>query len=116
MTRRTCLRPPYSPDPFGWQFEEEFGAPDLVVASEPYTLAAQTQDKWFRPVSETGLTEERWVKAIEIRPVGKQATAIMHHALAFLEQQEEESEMSAGSVETGSRGAMGGRKARRDVP
>ncbi len=103
------LPPPAEfPDPFGWQFEEEFGAPDLVVASDPYTLAAQTQDKWFRPVNETGLTEERWVKAIEIRPIGKQGTAIMHHVLAFLEQQEEEGEMSAGSVQTTSRGAMGG--------
>ena len=92
----------------GWQFEEQFGAPDLVVASEPYTLEAQTQDKWFRPVTETGLTEERWVKAIEIRPVGGDTKAIIHHVLAFLEQEEEESEMSAGSVQTSNRGSMGG--------
>ena len=100
--------PAVFPDPYGWQFEGQFGTPDLVVASEPFTLAAATQDKWFRPVTETGLTEERWVRAIEIRPVGKDGKAIIHHVLAFLEQQEEETEMSAGSVQTSSRGSMGG--------
>jgi hypothetical protein len=55
-------------DPTGWQFAEQFGQPDLVIKSPPYTLAANTQDKWFRPTSETGLTEPRWVRAIEIRP------------------------------------------------
>ena len=47
---------------------KQFGAPDLVLKSTPYTLAAETQDKWFRPVSDTGVTEPRWVRAIEIRP------------------------------------------------
>ena len=30
-----------------------------------------TQDKWWRPVTPTGLTEPRWVKAIEIKPAGQ---------------------------------------------
>ena len=56
-------------DPLGFQLADQFGEPDLIVASEPYTLEAVTQDKWFRPTTPTGLTEPRWVKAIEIRPV-----------------------------------------------
>src|SRR5688572_21565415 len=59
---------PTFPDPTGWQLEKDFGKPDLILKSPPYTLAARTQDKWFRPVTETGLTEPRWVRAIEIRP------------------------------------------------
>ena len=51
--------PPSFPDPTGWQLAKEFGAPDLVLKSPPFTLAARTQDKWFRPGTETGLTEPR---------------------------------------------------------
>jgi len=96
-------------DPLGFQLEDEFGVPDLIIASDPYTLEAETQDKWFRPVTETGLTEPRWVRAIEIRPVGPDATTITHHVLAFLQQDEEETEYNVGPVITSSRGgSMGG--------
>jgi len=76
------------PDPLGWQFAKQFGAPDLVIKSDPYTLAAHTQDKWFRPVSETGLTEARWVRAIEIKPSTLAGRRTVHHVLASLEQKE----------------------------
>jgi hypothetical protein len=45
---------PVFPDPTGWQLEKDFGKPDLILKSPPFTLAARTQDKWFRPVTETG--------------------------------------------------------------
>jgi mono/diheme cytochrome c family protein len=76
------------PDPMGWQLAKEFGPPDLVIKSPPYTLAAHTQDKWFRPVSEIGLTEPRWVRAIEIKPASMAGRRIVHHVLASLEQKE----------------------------
>ena len=101
--------PPVFPDGAAWQFAEQFGEPDLVVRSEPYTLAAETQDKWFRPEVETGLAEERWVKAIEIRPSYPDGRRIVHHALAYLVQDEDPDEMtvrSAATIESGS--AMGG--------
>ena len=95
------------PDRRAWQFGENFGEPNLVVRSEPYTLAAETQDKWFRPEVETGLTEERWVKAIEIRPSYPDGRRIVHHTLAYLVQEEDPDEMTAQSAAiTGS--AMGG--------
>lgn len=85
------LPPPVEfPDPNRWQLADQFGEPDLIVKSEPYTLAAQTQDKWFRPVVETGLTERRWVRAIEMKPSYPDGRRIIHHALAFLEQDEDE--------------------------
>jgi len=80
--------PPRFPDPTGWQLAKEFGQPDLVIKSAPYTLAAHTQDKWFRPVTETGLTEPRWVRAIEIKPASIVGRRIVHHVLASLEQKE----------------------------
>jgi len=75
-------------DPNAWQLEKDFGPPDVVIKSPPYTLAARTQDKWFRPVSDTGLTEPRWVRAIEIKPSGD-GRRIVHHVLTTLEQGEE---------------------------
>ena len=104
------LPPPADfPDPNEWRLLGDFGEPDLVIASEPYTLEAVTQDKWFRPTTPTGLTEPRWVRAIEIKPAGNDARTITHHVLAFLQQDEEESPMSAGIVEASTRGgAMGG--------
>ncbi len=78
------------PDPNRWQLAEQLGAaPDLVIRSKPYTLAAKTQDKWFRPVVETGLTEARWVRAIEVKPVRASDRKIVHHVLAYLLQPEQ---------------------------
>ena len=87
---RDDLPPPREfPDPNRWQLADRFGEPDLIIKSEPYTLAAYTQDKWFRPVVETGLTEPRWVRAIEIKPSFPDGRKIVHHILAFLLQDEE---------------------------
>jgi len=77
------------PDPNGWQFAQDFGPPDLVITSPPYTLAARTQDKWFRPTSETGVTEPRWVRAIEIKPSSPGGRRITHHVLTTLVQREQ---------------------------
>jgi len=83
------LPPPVEfPDPNRWQLADQFGEPDLIVQSEPFTLEAYTQDKWFRPIVETGLSEPRWVRAIEIKPSYPHGRRIVHHALAFLEQGE----------------------------
>ncbi len=76
------------PDPNSWQLADQFGEPDLIVRSEPFTLPAVTQDRWFRPTVPTGLTEARWVRAIEMRPSYPEGRKIVHHALAFLIQQE----------------------------
>jgi hypothetical protein len=71
-----------------WQFAEQFGGPpDLVVKSTPYTMPALAQDAWWKPrSSKTGLTEPRWVRAIEIRPSTVPGRKITHHALARLQQ------------------------------
>ena len=77
------------PDPTGWQLAKQFGPPDLVIKSPPYTLAPRTQDKWFRPMTDTGLTEPRWVRAIEIKPSYPDGRRIVHHVLTTLQQAEE---------------------------
>ena len=52
-----------------WNYADLFGGPpDLVIRSTPYTIAALAQDQWWKPEVPTGLIEDRWTRAIEIRP------------------------------------------------
>jgi hypothetical protein len=77
------------PSEQGWNFAAALGQePDLIVRSTPYTMPARGQDAWWKPVVETGITEPRWVRAIEIRPTTIKGRRITHHALAYLEQTE----------------------------
>jgi hypothetical protein len=85
-----ALPPPMKfPDPNQWQLANMFGEPDLVIRSKPFTVPARGQDKWFRPIVETGITEPRWVRAIEIKPANPKARRVVHHVLAMLVQREE---------------------------
>ena len=72
----------------GWQLAKQFGAPDLVIKSEPYTMPAHGQDVWFKPLTEIPVTEARWVRAVEIRPASPAGRRITHHVLARLIQDE----------------------------
>ena len=77
------------PEGQGWQETAKFGKPDLVITSPAWTVPAEGQDAWWRPAVPTGLTEPRWVRAIEIRPVTVEMRKVTHHALARLQQKEE---------------------------
>ena len=75
-----------------WNFVEYFGEPpDLIIKSTPYTMPALAQDQWWKPAVPTGLTEDRWVRGIEIRPGTVDGRRITHHALARLQQEEDDS-------------------------
>ena len=77
------------PDESKWYFAERFdGPPDLVIESAPFTMQAEANDAWWKPRSPTGLTEERWARAIEIRPKTVAGRKITHHAIARLVQEE----------------------------
>jgi hypothetical protein len=73
-----------------WNFAALFGQtePDLIIRSTPYTQKAGSQDAWWKPSIPTGLTEARWVRAIEIRPGTVKGRKITHHAIARLQQNE----------------------------
>jgi hypothetical protein len=76
------------PDDDGWQLEKQFGKPDFILKSEPYTMPARGQDVWFRPLTPIPVTEARWVRAVEMRPATPAGRRITHHALAYLQQEE----------------------------
>jgi len=61
-----------------------FGPPDLVIRSSEYTMPAQHQDVWYRPMSDIPLTEPRWARLVEIRPTKLQGRRIIHHSIAYL--------------------------------
>jgi hypothetical protein len=77
------------PDPTVWQLAKDFGEPDLVIKSEPFTVQPFGQDKWWRPTVPTGVTEPRWVRAIEIKPSFPGGRKVVHHVLATLLQEED---------------------------
>ena len=72
----------------GWQLSQQFGQPDFVLSSDPYTMPAKGQDVWFKPLTQIPITEPRWVRAVEMRPATAAGRRITHHALAFLQQEE----------------------------
>src|SRR5215510_8869109 len=73
-------------DETGWNFKSRFGEPDLIIKSPAYHMPAHAQDAWYKPAVPTGVTEPRWVRAIEIRPSTIKGRRITHHALARLQQ------------------------------
>jgi hypothetical protein len=66
---------------------QELGDPDLVIRSTPWTQAAEGQDQWYQPVVGTGLTTDRWVEALEVRP-SLEGRPVVHHAVIYLMQDE----------------------------
>jgi Ca2+-binding EF-hand superfamily protein len=88
--------PPVFPD--GWTL----GPPDLVVTmSEAYTVPAEGHDIYRNFVLPIDLPEDKWVKAIELRP---QARSVVHHALYFVVDSQTARERDAADPQPGFRG------------
>ena len=57
------------------------GKPDLILElPKPYPVAAEGNDEYRNFAIPTGITEDKWIKAIELKP---SARAVVHHALFF---------------------------------
>jgi hypothetical protein len=91
------------PDANEWKAAKDFGQPDIVVKSEPYTMAARHQDVWWRPQTNIGLNEARWLRAVEIRPSTMKGRKITHHAVAFLVQNDPDASAPGSDPELNSR-------------
>ena len=74
------LPPPDLPDPDEWNFAAELGQPDLIVPSEPIDIPANGNDVWSKHFVPTGLTADRCIKAVQVKPVGLQSKSVVHHA------------------------------------
>jgi hypothetical protein len=71
-----------------WRAAEELGQPDFIVEAEAYTMPAHHQDVWWRPSTDVPVTEPRWVRAVEMRPTTAAGRRIIHHSVAYLDQEE----------------------------
>jgi mono/diheme cytochrome c family protein len=68
------------------------GKPDLVVKSIKHTVPATGSDWWGDYVVDTGLTEDRYLKAVETKP-SPGSKKVVHHAVTFLLQDEGDSDL-----------------------
>ena len=72
------------PDGERWRVGDLLGRePDLLVSSTPWTQPAEGQDQWWQPVVDSGNTEDRWIKAVEVRPT-LEGRRIVHHGNSAL--------------------------------
>jgi hypothetical protein len=79
------------PDLNAWTYEDEFGPPDLVVKTKPYTLPAEGSDVWWKSIVPSGLTEDRCMKAVHVR-ASESGRGVAHHANSRLLDFDEESQ------------------------
>lgn len=71
--------PPFPAFTDGWQL----GEPDLILTmKEAYEVPAEGRDIYRNFVLPLDLPEDKWVKAIELRP---SARSVVHHSLYFLD-------------------------------
>jgi mono/diheme cytochrome c family protein len=70
---------PELPNPGEWTFASQYGQPDLIIPSSPYDIPAQGNDLWSKEYVASGLTEDRCIKAVQVKPRGD-AAAVVHHA------------------------------------
>jgi hypothetical protein len=71
--------PTDAPAPRRWDSDWALGTPDLVLKTpEPYTLGGEGRDEHRVYVIPTGLTEGRWVSAIDVKPGNPK---VVHHIL-----------------------------------
>lgn len=79
------------PDPDQWTFAVDLGEPDLIVPSVPMDIPASGNDLWSKHYVPTGVTENRCLKAVQVKPRGD-AKAVVHHANSYVEMENEDGE------------------------
>jgi hypothetical protein len=70
---------------YEWTLKDEMGRdPDLVVAiPEPFRVPATISNWWVDLVSDTGLAEDRYIRAMETKP-SLEGFPVVHHASTFM--------------------------------
>jgi mono/diheme cytochrome c family protein len=86
--------PPDLIDTEEWVFAPQWGQPDVVVYSTPIDVPANGLDMWHRPYVPVGVTEDRCIKAIQVKPAGN-AKGVVHHANSTFQRMNEDGTFSA---------------------
>ena len=82
----------------GWNYAARFGQkePDLIIRNVPWTMKAGDGNTWVKRIVDTGVTEPRWVRAIEVRPGSVAGNKITHHANVDIDQVEPDGTVTVG--------------------
>ncbi|HWE52072.1 MAG TPA: hypothetical protein VG273_19925 [Bryobacteraceae bacterium] len=62
----------------------QIGKPDLIVAAPAHTIPAQAPDTWLDLYSDSGLTEDRYIKAVQGMPSYPKGFRVVHHSHNYL--------------------------------
>jgi hypothetical protein len=70
------------PPPLTFRSDAEWfiGEPDLKVTTNDFAMYANGPDWWIDQFAETTLTEDRWIKAMEIKPSNPK---VVHHVVVY---------------------------------
>ncbi len=79
-------------DPSEWNFVDQFGEPTMVIPSIPIDIPANGNDMWSNHYVPSGITADRCIKAIQVKPRGD-AKAVVHHANSSVEIMREDGTM-----------------------
>jgi mono/diheme cytochrome c family protein len=74
------------------------GQPDLIVSSKPTIIPKAGPDLFPNIVVESGLTEDRYIKATEVKPSVKGRAAV-HHLLTYMLEHVSDADTQAGDTE-----------------
>ena len=86
--------PPEFADADVWQI----GEPDLVVRFPAYTVPVAGPDIFGNLFTDFDLAEDRYITAIQTRPTGDRSRQVVHHALSYAVEQNEEGESMGGGL------------------
>ena len=78
-------------DPSEWNFAADLGQPNQIIASVPIDIPANGNDLWHKHYVDAGVTQDRCIKAVQVKPRGD-AAAVVHHANSDVESQDENGE------------------------
>ena len=73
---------PQMPEFQNWS-EWQIGEPDLIVRYPVYEVPAEGPDLFGSLYTQVGLDEDRYIKAIQTRPVDGRSRQVVHHALSY---------------------------------
>jgi hypothetical protein len=79
---------PDDSESFVWDLEDRIGPPDMIIQGPVVAVTEEGPDRWYDVTIPTGLTEAKWIRAVEVRPSDNGSRTVVHHALASIVQDE----------------------------
>ena len=76
----------------------QIGEPDLVVRFPDYTVPEAGPDLFGNLFEDFDLEEDRYITSIQTRPVGDLSRQVVHHALSYAVEQNDEGESMGGGI------------------